>query len=74
MNRREFFTLAAGGVAAANTAHASIDIADPCQYHVERLREELEKRHGKKWLVEVNHERGTVFGWQLSPTPHDDVS
>lgn len=71
MNRREFFSLAACGAAMApqlaRGEGRSFEAAEPaegdlCRYYAERLAEELERRHGVKWLIEVSHENMTVFG------------
>jgi len=44
-------------------------IEDPCEYHRARLVEELEKRTGGNWDIEVNPERGTVFGRRFPALP-----
>jgi glutamine synthetase type III len=70
MNRREFFSLAASGAVAAPTISISSAIADDlCRFYAERLEEELQKRHGGEWLLEVDHEKMTVFGRRMATLP-----
>lgn len=76
MHRREFFSFAAGGAAVVPQIVRGEEkpfpdrqepAEDLCKHYADRLAEELEKRHGVKWLIEISHENMTLFGKKVTP-------
>lgn len=65
MTGRRAFLKFIAPVAVASIVPARIEarpIEDVCEYYAGRLASAMTARHGGEWVVEINHEKKSIFG------------